>query len=195
MGKRVKAEIDFKQIRACDGYIVVDPNKCCGCQSCMMACSLVHNGKINTKIARIQVIQDPYGKYPVDIDVVQCRQCIYPRCLVACPVPDAIFVDAENGNVRRIDESKCIGCQLCITACPYAPSSIVWNFEEGVAQKCDMCIDTPHWDEKGGVDGKQVCVDVCTMGAIAFTREIPTQIGDAGYRVNLREEGWPLDRE
>jgi hypothetical protein len=32
------------------------------------------------------------------------------------------------------------------------------------------------------------------MGAIKFTQEIPTQTGDAGYKVNLREEGWPLDR-
>ncbi|MBW2140670.1 MAG: 4Fe-4S dicluster domain-containing protein [Deltaproteobacteria bacterium] len=192
--KRKKDEVDFSQLPACEGYIVIDPKKCCGCQTCMMACSLAHGGKINTKIARIQVMQDPYEHYPNDIDVAPCRQCVYPECLAACPVPDAIFVDTGNGNVRRVDESKCIGCQLCVTACPFIPSSIVWNFEEGVAQKCDLCIDTPHWDEKGGFGGKQACVDVCPMDAIELTREIPTQIGDTGYKVNLRKEGWPLDR-
>ncbi len=191
--KRLKAEIDFKQIPACGGYIVVDPKKCSGCQTCMMSCSLAHDGKINTKISRIQVTQDPYGHFPHDIDVTQCRQCVYPRCFVACPVPGAIFIDTENGNVRRIDESKCIGCQDCVTACPYTPSSIIWNFGEGVAQKCDLCVDTPCWNEKGGVDGKQTCVENCPMGAIKFTREIPTQIGDTGYKVNLRGEGWPMD--
>ena len=193
--KQVKAEIDFKHLPACEGYIVVDPKKCCGCQTCMMACSLVHEGKINTKLARTQVIQDPYGHYPDDIDVQHCRQCVFPECMVACPVPDAIYIDTKNGNVRRIDKSKCIGCQLCIPACPYMPGSIVWNFEEGVAQKCDLCVDTPYWSEKGGPDGKQACVEVCPMEAVKFTREIPTQIGDLGYKVNLRGEGWPLDKE
>ena len=191
---RTEARTDFKKVPTCEGYIVVDPKKCCGCQTCMMVCTLVHEGKINTSLARIQVIQDPYGHYPDDIDVVQCRQCVYPECFLACPVPDTIFVDIENGNIRRIDESKCIGCQRCVTACPYVPSSIVWNSEEKVAQKCDLCVDTPHWDEQGGVDGKQACVEVCPMGAIEFTKEIPTQIGDLGYKVNLRSEGWPLDK-
>lgn len=192
--KRVKKDIDFKQIPACEGYIVVDPKKCSGCQTCMMACSLVHDGKINTKLARIQVTQNPYGHYPHDIDVTQCRQCIYPACFVACPVPGAHFIDTENGNVRRIDASNCIGCQTCVSACPYTPGSIIWNFRDGVAQKCDLCVDTPYWNEEGGIDGKQACVENCPMGAIKFTKEIPTQIGDTGYKVNLRGEGWPLDR-
>lgn len=193
--KRVGVGGDLEQIPACKGYIVVDPKKCCGCQTCMMACSLVHEGKINTKLARIQVIQNPYGHYPDDIDVHQCRQCIFPECLVACPVPDAIFIDTENGNVRRIDKSKCIGCQRCVPACPFTPSRIIWNFEEGVAQKCDLCVDTPYWSERGGPDGKQACVEVCPMEAIKVVKEIPTQIGDLGYKINLRGEGWPLDKE
>jgi len=32
------------------------------------------------------------------------------------------------------------------------------------------------------------------MQAIAFTDKVPTQIGDAGYQVNLRSENWPLDK-
>jgi protein NrfC len=192
--QRVKTKIDFKKIPACQGYIIVDPKKCCGCQSCMMACALVHSGGVNTKIARIQVLQNSYGKYPDDIEVAQCRQCVYPACFVACPAPDALFIDIKNGNVRRIDESECIGCQLCIPACPYKPSRIIWNFEKKVAQKCDLCIDTPYWDERGGIDGRQACVEICPMSAIKFTREIPTQIGDIGYKVNLKEEGWPMDR-
>jgi protein NrfC len=161
----------------------------------MMACSLVHEGKINTKLARIQVIQNPYGHYPDDIDVHQCRQCVFPECFAACPVPGALYIDAKNGNVRRVDKSKCIGCQLCVTACPFTPSRVVWDSERGVAQMCDLCIDIPYWSEKGGPGGKQACVEVCPMEAIKFTNEIPTQIGDAGYKVNLRGEGWPLDKE
>ncbi len=193
--KRVKTEQDLRHIPACEGYIVVDPKKCCGCQTCMMACSLVHGGKANTTLARIQVIQNPYGHYPDDIDVYQCRQCVFPECLVACPVPGALYIDTKNGNVRRVDKSKCIGCQLCVTACPFTPSRVIWDSEKGVAQMCDLCIDTPYWNEKGGPGGKQACVEVCPMEAIRFTGEIPTQIGDSGYKVNLRGAGWPLDKE
>lgn len=189
-----KTERDSKKIPASKGYILVDSKKCSGCQTCMMVCTLVHEGKINIKLARIQVIQNPYGHYPDDIAVYQCRQCVYPKCLAACPA-GAITVDTENGNVRRIDESECIGCEECIPACPYTPSRVIWNSEEEVAQKCDLCIDTPYWNEKGGTDGKQACVEACPMEAIKFTKEVPRQVGDSGYEVNLRGEGWPLDNE
>jgi hypothetical protein len=33
------------------------------------------------------------------------------------------------------------------------------------------------------------------MEAIKFTEEVPSQVGDSGYKVNLRGEGWPLDKE
>jgi len=192
--KNAKPEIDLKKIPTCSRYIVVDQKKCSGCQTCMIACSLVHEGKINTKLGRIQVIQDPYGHYPDDIDVFQCRQCVSPECLAACPEIDALFVDTENGNVRRTNKSECSGCQECIEACPHTPSRVIWNFEESVAQKCDLCVDTPYWEEGGGPLGKQACVEACPMQAIAFTDKTPTQIGDTGYKVNLRGEGWPLDK-
>ena len=160
-----------------------------------MACSLVHGGKANTTLSRIQITQNPYGCYPDDIDVHQCRQCVFPECFAACPVPDALYIDTMNGNIRRVNDSECIGCQLCVTACPFTPSRVIWNSEKRVAQMCDLCIDTPFWNEKGGPDGKQACVEVCPMEAIRFTSEIPTQIGDFGYKVNLRGEGWPLDKE
>jgi protein NrfC len=33
-------------------------------------------------------------------------------------------------------------------------------------------------------------VEVCPVGAIKFTREIPVQDGDEGYKVNLRDRTW-----
>jgi protein NrfC len=61
-----------------------------------------------------------------------------------------------------------------------------------VSLKCDLCANaTFHWDEAGGgPGGKQACVEVCPLGAIAFTQEIPVQVGDAGYQVNLRGDAW-----
>ncbi len=178
-------EKDFTQLAASEGYIIVDSEQCCGCQTCMMACSLVHEGVENNDLSRIQVIQNPYAKYPDDIDVQQCRQCVFPACVAACPT-GACHVDTANGNVRLIDKSMCIGCQRCVQACPYAPSRIVWNFQEGYAQKCDLCVDTPYWSEAGGPSGKQACVESCPMSAIKLATDVPTQVANFGYDRNLR---------
>ncbi|MBW2217493.1 MAG: hypothetical protein JRF34_09930 [Deltaproteobacteria bacterium] len=74
----------------------------------------------------------------------------------------------------------------------------MWNFEKERAQKCDLCTNTPYWNEKGGPMGKQACVSVCPMEAITFTTTVPVQEGDSGYLVNLRgttwkELGYPTD--
>ena len=171
------------------GYLLVDTKKCQGCNTCMLACSLAHEGSENLSLARIQVIQNPFQKFPDDLTIAQCRQCVEPACVEACP-EEALFVDSANGNVRRIDKEKCTGCQACIEACPYTPSRIVWSREEELAQKCDLCAETPFWQQKGGPDGKQVCVEVCPMKAIQFTTDIPVQEGTAGYQVNLRGTEW-----
>jgi protein NrfC len=174
---------------ASQGYLLVDTKKCQGCLSCMLACSLVHEGRIGPSLARIQVMQNPFEKFPDDLTMAQCRQCADPECVKACPA-GALHMDSENGNVRRIDIKKCIGCRACIQACPHDPARAMWNYEDKHALKCDLCVDSPFWDHKGGPKGKQACVEVCPLKAIQFTKKIPEQKGDTGYKVNLRGEGW-----
>ena len=176
-------------IAASGGYLLVDTKKCQGCMSCMLACSLVHEGKENPSLSRMQVIQNSFERFPDDLTLAQCRQCVEPACVEACPT-EALHVDSKNGNVRRIDVEKCIGCKQCVEACPYQPSRAVWNYEEEHAQICDLCANTPYWNEKGGPGGKQACVEICPAGAISFTKDIPVQEGDKGYKVNLRGAGW-----
>ncbi len=180
------------------GYLLVDTKKCQGCLSCMLACSLVHHGRESLSLARIQVIQNSFSKWPHDVTIEQCRQCVDPQCVAVCPA-DALTADTRYGNVRRIDREKCVGCLLCIDKCPYTPSRPILVADEkkdaGVrVEKCDLCAEAPyHWDEGGGgPDGKQACVEVCPVGAIKFTEEVPAQEGDAGYKVNLRGRCWRL---
>ena len=187
--KVVLSEDGIVGVPASEGYILVDTKKCQGCLSCMLSCSLAHEGVENLSLSRIQVLQNSFACFPQDLTVEQCRQCIEPACLEACPT-GALHADPENGNVRRVDIKKCIGCQACIEACPYKPGRAVWNFEKDHAQKCDLCANTPHWGEKGGPEGKQVCVEVCPVGAISFTKKVPVQEGDKGYKLNLRGEAW-----
>jgi protein NrfC len=174
---------------ASKGYLVYDSRKCAGCTTCMLSCSLAHDGVQSLALSRIQIIQDAFGKFPNDIKMAPCRQCITPVCVENCPV-GAAFVDVQNGNVRRIDSRKCIGCKTCLAMCPQQPHRTVWNHIQGKSTKCDLCIDTPYWSEKGGPGGKQACVESCPMKAIKFVAEAPDQTETDGYDVNLRNEHW-----
>lgn len=171
------------------GYLVYDSKKCIGCTTCMLACSLTHYGEQNLSLSRIQIIQDSFGKFPDDIQIAVCRQCVTPVCVQNCPV-GAAYIDTENGNVRRINEEECIGCGKCLEMCPQQPHRTVWNHFKEKSSKCDLCIDTPYWNEKGGPDGKQACVQACPMQAIKVVTETPDQKETEGYNVNLRNDNY-----
>jgi protein NrfC len=174
---------------ASKGYLVYDSKKCAGCTTCMLSCSLTHYGVQSLSLSRIQIMQDSFGKFPNDVKMAPCRQCVTPVCVENCPV-GAAFVDTKNGNVRRIDSKKCIGCKTCIAMCPQQPHRTVWNHLENKSSKCDLCLETPHWNEKGGPAGKQACVESCPMKAIKFVAATPDQTQTDGYDVNLRNDHW-----
>ena len=121
------------------GYLVYDSKKCIGCTTCMLSCSMVHYGEQNLSLARIQIMQDSFGKFPNDLQIAPCRQC----------------------------------CGTCLKMCPQRPHRTVWNHFIEKSSKCDLCIDTPYWNEKGGPGGKQACVESCPMLAIKFVTETP----------------------
>jgi protein NrfC len=171
---------------ASTGYVVYDSRLCLGCQSCMFACSMTHEGVANPSLSRIQIIRDApsFTKYPYDIVMSVCRQCVTPLCVQNCPT-GACHVDAANGNVRRIDQEKCIGCKSCINSCPQRPHRTVWNPAKNKSTKCDLCSDAPYWSQKGGPAGKQACVETCVAKALKLVKDAPPQADVSGYDVNL----------
>lgn len=183
---------------AAHGYILVDRFKCATCGSCMLACSMAHSGYSDLSLSRIQITNNPFEKYPNDVAQYQCLQCENPACVAACPT-GANHVGPDG--VRLIDPEKCIGCEACVEACPQTPSRCQWNFIEKHSQKCDLCENTPFWNEKGGPNGKHACEEICPHKAITFTKLMPIQHekSDEGYVVNLRSKdiwgvlGFPVD--
>ena len=165
-------------------YLVYDSKNCAGCLSCMMYCSMVHEGSASFSLSRIQVHRAVLKKYPLDIHQNVCRQCPIPLCVENCPT-GACHVSATNGNVRMIDEAKCIGCQMCLNSCPQLPHRIIWNPAKKKCTKCDMCAETPYFNKKGGADGAQACVEVCPAGSLKIVDALPEQADLRGYDRNL----------
>lgn len=182
-GKAATGNVTYPKSK---GYIVYDSRLCLGCQSCMFACALTHEGVANPSLSRIQIIRDApsFTRYPYDVVMSVCRQCVSPLCVQNCPT-GACHVDEANGNIRRIDQDKCIGCKRCIQSCPQEPHRTIWNPVKKKSAKCDLCESAPYWNEKGGPEGKQACVETCPVKALKLVTKAPPQMDINGYDVNL----------
>jgi Fe-S-cluster-containing dehydrogenase component len=98
------------------------------------------------------------GKLNLTFRPVMCRHCDEPPCAEACP--EEAIKKREDGVVI-LDTDKCMGCRMCIEACPY---DAVWFDEESEkAFKCNMC---HHRIERGLMPA---CADnVCLAHCIYF---------------------------
>lgn len=174
------------------GYLVYDSRQCSGCLSCMLTCSLVHDGEAGTSSSRIQIDRNVFDPYPQDIQIFVCRQCPEPMCVKNCPT-GACHVSTENGNVRMIDAEKCIGCKACINACPYIPHRTIFNVAANKSTKCDLCVNTPYFSKKGGPFDEQACVTICPAGALKLVASLPSQKDNSGYDLNLAQPPEPAE--
>ena len=173
-----------KNVPSAKGYLLVDTKKCTGCCSCMLACSLAHEGRTSLAFSRIQILDDPFGRFPNDIEIMTCHQCENPECYLACLFLDIAFCIDDKTGARYINEEQCTGCRLCEEACIFTPSRISFNHDRNVAIKCDLCRNTPYWDSST----EKACVAVCPVKAIKLSTTKPS--GHDRYRVNLRGDGW-----
>lgn len=64
-----------------------------------------------------------------------CEHCLNPSCVAACP-SGAIYKREEDGIVL-IDQDKCRGWRMCVSACPY--KKIYFNWQSGKSEKCTFC--------------------------------------------------------
>ena len=132
-----------------------------------------------------------------------CQHCENPACLRVCPT-GATYKD-DKGRVE-IDYDKCIGCRMCMAACPY--NARVFNWSEpvrdpdfnygdkdvpvrpkGVAEKCTMCKERTDRGEE------PMCVMCCPTEARVFgdlddpESAISKFLGEKSTFVLLEEQG------
>ena len=129
--------------------IIVEAEKCTGCKSCELICSMEHAGVFNPEKSRIKVIDFDYLGFS---DPVLCVQCKNPACVEACP--SSALAQTVTGTIS-LDETACNGCQLCVEACPHR--AINFNMETDLPLICDLC------------DGKAKCVEWCPAEALTLS--------------------------
>jgi carbon-monoxide dehydrogenase iron sulfur subunit len=137
--------------RLMEKTLVIHPEKCTGCHSCEMACSLLHDGECNLNLSRIGIMKTNGGGTNENIPVV-CQQCRDALCADVC-VMGAISRQAETGALQ-VDEDLCVGCKTCVIACPLG--GVLYHYIKECAMKCDLCGGDPE------------CVKSCIYGALDF---------------------------
>jgi molybdopterin-containing oxidoreductase family iron-sulfur binding subunit len=182
---------------------VIDLEKCVGCHGCSVACK----GSNGTPpgVTRSKVIRSSEGSYPSAKRVIRpmlCMMCENPPCVAVCAV-GATYAREEDGIVV-MDKEACIGCKLCIDACPYDARYYIEEggyFTDGlneyeelayvdmppnVVDKCDFCIQ-----HSGGKTPDPVCVKACMAEARHFgeLEAMRALAAERGGSVYLEDEG------
>ena len=146
--------------------MVIDVDRCTGCQACVVACQSENNipineeGLFNQQRANQWIRIERYweGEYP-DVKArfipVLCQHCDDAPCEPVCPVY-ATYHNAEGLNVQVYN--RCIGTRFCANNCPYQvrffnfwepawPESLknqlnpdVTVRSRGIMEKCTFCI-------------------------------------------------------
>lgn len=98
--------------------MVIDKERCVGCQFCTVACKSewdVPNGFARTRVKPTAIVGD-FPDLHTTFYVAQCNHCDHSSCVPACPT-GATF--QEKNGIVKVDHELCIGCGACVAACPY----------------------------------------------------------------------------
>jgi Fe-S-cluster-containing dehydrogenase component len=162
---------------------VIDLRRCDGCTYCTDACQTTHYLPKEMEWIKIYEVNDANGNRFFMPRL--CMQCENPPCLKVCPVA-ATFKNSEG--VILVNQDRCIGCRLCMAACPYEaryfnfrqPPSPPSSFNDpmpefpvpqrrGTVGKCVLCV---HYVDEGKLPA---CVEACPMGAL-YIADLNTRV-------------------
>ncbi len=136
--------------------VYVNEQWCLGCHLCEYYCAFANSGKDDMVKALKNVDIHPRIQVEDSGDVhfaVSCRHCEEPLCVKGC-ITGAL---TQKDGVIQIDKEKCVGCYTCILSCPYGA---VVPSEEGVVQKCELCLTNSA--------GSPACVAGCPNRAVVY---------------------------
>jgi len=125
--------------------VVVDANRCVGCQLCVYACT---NRFGYAGLSKSAIFVRSAGGVERGFVVIVCRACKDPPCARSCPV-GALSLRSGGGVV--LNPNKCIGCGNCVEACDIG--AVMWDSELEKPVICTHC---------------GYCVSFCPHGVIAL---------------------------
>ena len=138
--------------------MVIDLRKCIGCHACSVACK--SENRVPLGVWRSWVKQVERGEFPNTQRHFLprlCNHCDRPACVDACPTKSSY--QREDGIVL-IREERCVGCKLCMAACPYNA-----RYLDPVTKTSAKCTFCAHRVDKGVVPA---CVNTCQGRARIF---------------------------
>jgi Fe-S-cluster-containing dehydrogenase component/Ni/Fe-hydrogenase subunit HybB-like protein len=151
--------------------MVIDLRYCDGCQSigkppqCTEACIQGHFAP--EPMEWIQVYEPPLPGGGTQFVPTPCQQCQNAPCVNVCPV-GATFSTPEG--VVLIDQQRCIGCRLCMEACPYDRRFFNWGEPPVPPESTFMEYDPMHQSPaiKGTVMKCDFCPDMARSGRLPY---------------------------
>jgi Fe-S-cluster-containing dehydrogenase component/Ni/Fe-hydrogenase subunit HybB-like protein len=151
--------------------MVIDLRYCDGCQSvgkppqCTEACIQGHFAP--QPMEWIQVYEAPLHGGGTQFIPTPCQQCQNAPCVNVCPV-GATFSTPEGPVL--IDQKRCIGCRLCMEACPYDRRFFNWGQPPIPPEATYMQYDPMHQSPaiKGTVMKCDFCPDMASAGELPY---------------------------
>ncbi len=193
--------------------MVIDQKRCIGCWTCAMSCKSANglpdgvwwNRVLSDGGEEFETMRGEFPHAKVDFTPVSCQHCENPACVKVCPV-GATYKDPETGIVRQ-DYDKCIGCRMCMSACPYTGvRSFNWEepkysigfatgdaeapaHQKHVVEKCTFCYQRTSQGET------PACMELCPVRARFWgdlddpDSEVSQLIASRSYKQLLPDEG------
>ncbi|MFZ3092186.1 MAG: 4Fe-4S dicluster domain-containing protein [Nitrospirota bacterium] len=135
---------------------------CIDCKLCEVAC-LVEHSETKDIFKAYREAPRTLSKAFVEEDgpnsiSIQCRHCTDAPCIDACIT--GAMQRADDDSPVIVDRDKCVGCWMCIMACPFGAiqMDIRKKDKHKVSSKCDLC------------PGRNMpaCVEICPNRALFF---------------------------
>ena len=133
----------------------------------------------------IQVYEAQLGAKGTQFIPTPCQQCQNAPCVNVCPV-GATFATPE-GTVL-IDQQRCIGCRICMEACPYDRRFFNWGAPPQPPETMFLEYSPEHQDPaiRGTVMKCDFCPDMARAGRLPYCAQgCPN---DAIYYGDLEED-------